>query len=520
MCMHASGVVGLSRWNWDGEDVVFDTIVPSARPVVGGRRSYKIDVREFLVTERNAVIRATLETAVRAHLSSTEGGYEHFTARTAGAFDYRAQVIAQWVGKHIRYAPKRGRDPWQFPDETLTIGAGDCEDRAFLIASLLLASGISGYHVRVALGQVRSAKGRSYDHAWVMYKSEAGRWTLIEPLRLAVAPGRGRKAAGVRLRGQRQRELPPGFRPHVHAVEYVPHYLWNDAHLWRVPSPGAPAEFRHSVGRAWRRMNPKFAGGVHQSILHKALADIAPPDLLHYLDSRFSPAVLGLLGPVVDASDRGTYNPLDHFDNGCIEQSWDLVNRRLGAFAANHKDYLSFAQAVHGIADFYAHSSYLHFAGVSVPSPGSEPHAKPFDPKHPLANLNDEPDYGPTPPGWPSFDLTSDRFSVNSRLWTKGKQMAAAQWKGRILTGRYGQVGDSRGDLIDRWFIEGPAVLPTQFVTAERGALPHHIEIAVDGPSLDPHHRLYAGAVYATQYRYRFNTAAVHIRQAYLDNAS
>jgi predicted transglutaminase-like cysteine proteinase len=64
------------------------------------------------------------------------------------------------------------------PDETLKLRSGDCEDRALLIASMLLASGISSFNVRVALGKFRAWMGEEHDdfgHVWVMYKDESGR---------------------------------------------------------------------------------------------------------------------------------------------------------------------------------------------------------------------------------------------------------------------------------------------------------------------------------------------------------
>lgn len=81
-------------------------------------------------------------------------------------------MITDFVSKEIKYAYSRGSDPWQFPDETLHVKEGDCEDRALLIASLLIASGMSSYNVRVSLGKMQLWKSRSSyedrDHVWVM----------------------------------------------------------------------------------------------------------------------------------------------------------------------------------------------------------------------------------------------------------------------------------------------------------------------------------------------------------------
>ena len=52
------------------------------------------------------------------------------------------------------------RDVWQFPFETLRMGTGDCEDMAFLLASILIALGFR--NTRVGLG-TRKGEG----HAWV-----------------------------------------------------------------------------------------------------------------------------------------------------------------------------------------------------------------------------------------------------------------------------------------------------------------------------------------------------------------
>ena len=51
-----------------------------------------------------------------------------------------------------------------------------------MVAPLLLASGVSGFRVRVALGEVVSLHGERFEHAWVLYKSESGSWRLVEPL--------------------------------------------------------------------------------------------------------------------------------------------------------------------------------------------------------------------------------------------------------------------------------------------------------------------------------------------------
>ncbi|MCK9311745.1 MAG: transglutaminase-like cysteine peptidase, partial [Bacteroidales bacterium] len=56
-------------------------------------------------------------------------------------------------------------ESWVCPRATLYYAQGDCEDGAFLIASLLLNIGVSSAKVKVAIGY--------YDdtgHAWAMYQ--------------------------------------------------------------------------------------------------------------------------------------------------------------------------------------------------------------------------------------------------------------------------------------------------------------------------------------------------------------
>ena len=55
--------------------------------------------------------------------------------------------------------------------------------------------------------------------------------------------------------------------------------------------------------------------------------------------------------------------------------------------------------------------------------------------------------------------------------------------------------------------------LPAKYIRPELGALPHHVEIAVDGPDWSPDHRLFEPGAYAMQYGWRVNTAIAHVRQ-------
>ena len=526
MCLESCAVSGISSGIWENAEVVFDVVLPSQRPVVGGKRNYDIDVREFLVTSNNAVVARTIERDLLPFAAKLEkDGAEQFRRRGPGAFDFRARVIVGWVLEHVAYRSKRGRDPWQFPDETLSLRTGDCEDIAFLVASLLLASGISGYHVRVALGEVEDASGERFDHAWVLYKSEAGSWRLVEPL----ARRHGEpttQAKYTRAKGTNVRAAKTKGSHFSGGLHYRPWYLLNADHLWAIPEDGHPGSLAAVARRKWSRMSPKFAGETHKLIVESALNDIAPADLMSYLRHRFK----NLLVATVDASDwvnplapsSTPYNPLDHFDNGCIDESWALVEKRMATFASSgRKNFESFAQAIHGIADFYAHSSYLHFAGID--SSQVRRGAKPYPGKAALdANpdpwLSETPDYGPSElPGAPDFDL--HRFSKNQRLWTGTVDAAIAGWNGKFVSGRYAQdKADAQGSILDS-SIEKLNVMPAKWRQPLRGALPHHDEIAVDAPDRSSAHRLYDTTTYRQQFQWRMATAVRHVRQAYVNGA-
>jgi hypothetical protein len=131
----------------------------------------------------------------------------------------------------------------------------------------------------------------------------------------------------------------------------------------------------------------------------------------------------------------------------------------------------------------------------------------------------------PADPSLPPFDLTSNAFSMNTDLWTGTRQQAAAQWAGKLISGRYAQKYDPVAT-----FWEGFTSIPTALAQAPdfrtRGALPHHNEIAVDDANRASSHKLYKAKssgptdrqAYANQFRWRRNTAIRHVQQALADN--
>jgi Transglutaminase-like superfamily len=508
-------VTNLSKWNWDGDVIVRQPIVPSGRKVVGvrSRSSYSIDVREYLISNHNAVMDHVVRDRIPRYLRKCSGSVARFESRKQGSFDYRAATIANFVADNIAYQAGRGRDPWQFPDETLAIEAGDCEDRAFLLASLLIAAGISPYNVRVAFGRM-VVGGTPHDHMWVMYKNERGEWNLIEPLRMGSALSDDHMPETREL-GQSAPQ-----------VEYEPHFLFNDSHLWAVKGTAEWAGLDLFLRREWTRLNPKFVGQVHLSIIEEAIggAPDVPSWVLKELKRNFTR--LFLAGPVIDSIDLDIpdYSPLDHFDNGYIGESWTQVAQNLALFREDNRANLqAFARAAHAIADFYAHSSYVHFARL-MDSEAPEGHAEVNDPPG-VVGFNAVPSYQPPS----TFDLTDQKFSINMSLWTKGKIAAAERWRNQVISGRYAQPHDTQPGLtnhLTEGFTNIPAALRNAVGFADRGSLPHHNQIAVDDVTPGDQHCLYnAGKKdsadrmsYDNQLRWRKNTAILHVRKAFMEN--
>ncbi len=88
-------------------------------------------------------------------------------------------TIYSWVGENINYELDSDiygtEEYWQFPYETLALKTGDCEDQAFLLASLARASGVEAEDIFVALGTIDNQ-----GHAWVIVRTQIG-WRTLEP---------------------------------------------------------------------------------------------------------------------------------------------------------------------------------------------------------------------------------------------------------------------------------------------------------------------------------------------------
>ncbi len=481
MCLQSSAVRPYQQWRWSGDEIVHSPVIPAARRPAGSRqRGYDIDIREYLSIQSNTVV----STCLHAFLNTLPASEQlRFLHRSEGSFDFRADMVVRSMAKLRYIRSRRNFDQWLFPDETLSLGGGDCEDLAFLLAALLGASGISPECIRLALGKIIDHSDpenpRSWSHAWVMYQRENSAWQILEPLAKIHRPASARGARGAR--GAHGRGGAAGSRSAgagsvaLQDVEYRPHFVFNQNHLWRVRSPSLEAAepfadyLSERADDYWRGFDPSFAAGVHNDIFDHALTGMTWAEL-----QIVKSASLG-----VDANVLG-YDPRDHFDFAYIAEGWQRVRARLAT-----GELRDFGLATHAIADFYAHSLYGWFARDKLVQ-GKLPI---YDPDQPL------------PPGELDYG-----FLQNEKRPEGGDDAAqfAERWRGKLISGQWW-----------RWYTTYPSDLRAD-VPARR-CLPDHDRLAVDSPNLGSGgNALFADApAYGRQFQLRRQAAIDHIAAEY-----
>jgi hypothetical protein len=439
-----------------------------------GTRPVLMDLRAFVPSKASTVVsawvRQGLEEAASEHpwLEPAVPGM-----RPPRSFDTVAHLVADLVFENIEYQ-QRGGAAWQLPEETLARQKGDCEDRATLLASSLVAAGISPYNVRVALGSAHvhdAGRHRSaHAHAWVMYRAEDGSWAALEPV----------------PRDASSRYANLSFR-------YRPEYVFNGDHKWAM----APNPSRRQRQR-WNQLDPTFHGEVHRSIVYYAAAEANLPEPLR---SRVSRTFTTLLGNVIDNPDIRfqSYHPRDHFDSALMAESWRAVKARLKVFyksgLTDSTGVNNLCWALHGIADFYAHSTYAHFLKAEGGT------VTPYDPDTKLPALR--------------FDYKNDPIFSRAKLsyYSKWYKLSLfdrlSKWHGRPISGRYSFSGDSKSWIESITNAVPGSAFPTAVDRQFAGALPHHDEMAVDEATGS--NRLYSSAEYALQYRWRYHLALRHM---------
>jgi hypothetical protein len=365
--------------------------------------------------------------------------------------------------KKFHYQYSRGSfDTWQYPEETIVLNSGDCEDFAFLLAVMMEACDISPYCLRVAFGKVidhSAAKSTSWDHAWVMYQNESGSWQIIEPCQY--------------VKYEKEKGAGKPKRPDLKDVEYIPHYVFNRDHLWRVrPVEENRMSFSDYVdGRNYfNKFHPAFAASVHNSIFDEALKSV----------SWFTMQRIKAVSLYVDANTVG-YDPRDHFDFAYIDESWQRVKNRLESGTLN-----DFALAAHSIADFYAHSFYGYFmlknGSLAVYDPAN-PQPASSQIQYNFSALGDLPG-------------CNSNVSDASTYWTSSGKIISGQWY--------------------RWFAAIPNELQNNADFPKRRCLPDHDAVAVDSPTFNgAKHKLFSPQDYAAQFDARRKAAIAHIKQEY-----
>lgn len=88
-------------------------------------------------------------------------------------------TILDYLGEAYRIEDAdepQGEDCWQTPKETLRLGKGDCEDKTFLLRSLLFRNGIETSFV---FGYINPGKSKNM-HAWLEYNDGKETW-IFDP---------------------------------------------------------------------------------------------------------------------------------------------------------------------------------------------------------------------------------------------------------------------------------------------------------------------------------------------------
>lgn len=135
------------------------------------------DIRRWVLPGDDSFMREVWRNIAASHLQDFESSH-------ARRSDLSAKAVWHYVVEKIQYIKDdKGFDFWQFPAETLCLGQGDCEDKSFLTASLLLAAGIPEGRVRVTVGAMFNETGagrKLIGHAWPMYRTSRGVWCILE----------------------------------------------------------------------------------------------------------------------------------------------------------------------------------------------------------------------------------------------------------------------------------------------------------------------------------------------------
>lgn len=204
-----SGLTGssfLSGYNQQYVDILFppqQTLPPGNNPFYypASRRNQTNDLVAFLLSRiqqiRNDYIQYQYGFQGGQKSSADYSKYLQFPNRKIGqtadsivnpgdSNDEKAYRITQWVIDNIEYQSDietYGREEyWAYPAMTMTYKAGDCEDGAFLIHSLMLNAGVPPERIRTYGGYVSAGAGaRTGGHGWTAYRRETDdEWVVLD----------------------------------------------------------------------------------------------------------------------------------------------------------------------------------------------------------------------------------------------------------------------------------------------------------------------------------------------------
>lgn len=227
-------------YHWGGRHLLLDSVVEGKRTAVdhlGRARPCAFDVRRWILPPED-------ETMGRLWQRISRRVRRYLSQQRRSPRDSKAKAVWQFVVEQISTTKDTDDfDFWQFPSETLALGTGDCEDKSFLCASLLLAAGIPGDRVRVTIGAICSSTvAKSLEgHAWTMYRDSRGSWRILEANvpHLPIRVGRG--PAGLIKFPRRRPSLgntlllsADQLASDVRAEQYVPLVCFNHQSVWTV----------------------------------------------------------------------------------------------------------------------------------------------------------------------------------------------------------------------------------------------------------------------------------------------
>lgn len=161
-------------------------------------------IRLFIIIAACGIACAAASCSARTGVGSPAG----IPARTT-PYDHKFEKVRKYLERvhdNTRYVPERGdQDYWQLPDETETLGSGDCEDMAIWLYVLLKQAGFGA--VRLCIGKHRPYSDQM--HAWVMW-FDGPRLYILDP--------------SVTRKPLRASDADPG--------SYVPRYSYDGSRRW------------------------------------------------------------------------------------------------------------------------------------------------------------------------------------------------------------------------------------------------------------------------------------------------